>query len=264
MEKELAIRRIGFRDGDLLDAGFAVPADEGERRRALVRFATATLRAECTVAEAQRDAALKELESARLAQAELRIKSPAAGIVGARYVEAGERLKREDQILTLMDTQSLYAVFSVPEGEALRLRRGMAARVHSDTEGSYEGMVDMVSPVADSRSFTFSVKVLLSPEALARGTARTGSLKPGMFVRVSVTLGPPRKVVTVPEDSLVNKKNNQGTVFVVTGKTAFERKVIFGASLGEDREIQSGLVSGEAVILRPDRTLRDGEYVSAD
>jgi RND family efflux transporter MFP subunit len=266
MEKELEIRRIGFRDEDLLNAGFVLQADAEERRRALVRLATATLKAECAAAEAQKDAALKELESARLAWTELRVKSPAAGIVGVRYAEAGERLKREDTIMTLMDTRSLYAVFSVPERDALRLRPGMTARVDSDAGGSYEGTVDLVAPAADSQSFTFSVRVLLSPEALARGTlpAGEGKLKPGMFVRVFVTLGPPRELITVPEDALVNKKDGQGTVFVVSGRTASERKVVFGASLGADREIQSGLTPGEAVVLRPDRTLRDGEYVSAN
>jgi RND family efflux transporter MFP subunit len=263
MEKELDIRRIGLRDQDLLAGGFPVPGDEAERRRFLIRLATATLRAEHAAAGAQLEAAAKELESARVAAAELVVRSPSGGTVGARYFETGERLKREDTILSLIDTESLYAVFPVRETEALSLRKGMPARVYADSTGeNYEGTVDFISPVADSQSFTFSVRALLPPGVIAPRPG-TSPLKPGMFVRVSVTLGPPRMVLAVPESSLVNKKDNQGTVFVIQNGILSERKVGFGASLGEDREIQSGLVPGEVVVVRPDTSLRDGAHVSA-
>ena len=85
-----------------------------------------------------------------------------------------------------------------------------------------------------------------------------------MFARVSVTRGPPRRVLTVPESSLVNKKDREGTVFVITGGAVFERKVRFGDSLGDDREIESGLGPGEVVVLRPGNGLRDGVYVSVE
>ncbi|MDR2109744.1 MAG: efflux RND transporter periplasmic adaptor subunit, partial [Spirochaetaceae bacterium] len=157
MERELAIRRIGFRDQDLLAAGVPVPPGEAGRLAALTRLTTATLRAELAAAEAQLEAARKELESARLVEAELTIRSPLGGTVGARYFETGERLKREDKIITLMDTGSLYAVFPLREAEALDLRKGMKARVYVDGTGkSYEGTVDLVAPAADSQSFTFS------------------------------------------------------------------------------------------------------------
>jgi RND family efflux transporter MFP subunit len=263
MEKELDIRRVGFRDEDLLAAGFPVPGDETERRRSLIRLATATLRAEYAAAGAQLEAAAKELESTRLAEAELLVRSPARGTVGARYFETGERLKREDKILSLIDMESLYAVFPVREAEALSLRKGMPARVYADGTGeNYEGTVDLISPTADSQSFTFSVRVLLPPGVIAPRPG-TSPLKPGMFVRVSVTLGPPRMVLTVPESSLVNKKDSRGTVFVINDRVLSEREVDFGVSLGEDREILSGLVPGEVVVVRPDTGLRDGTYVSA-
>ncbi|MDR3138606.1 MAG: efflux RND transporter periplasmic adaptor subunit [Treponema sp.] len=257
LERELEIRRIGLRDQDLLAAGFPLSGDEEEQRQALILLATATLRTEAAAAEARLEAAAKELESARLAEEELVLYSPSPGIVGGRYFEEGERVRREDKLLTLMDTGSLYAVFPLGETDALRLEKGMEARVCLDgTGGEYTGRVDLVAPQADSQSFTFLVRVLISPEE-----AET-SLKPGMFARVTVYSGPPRTAVVIPESSLVNRKNNEGTVFVIRNNTLTERRVFTGEALGEDREIQSGLAPGEVVVKNPDAGLREGVYVS--
>ncbi|MDR1618988.1 MAG: efflux RND transporter periplasmic adaptor subunit [Treponema sp.] len=255
MERELAIQRIGSRVQDLEAAGIPVPSGGEELTRAIVSLMTVTLRAELEAAEAGLLAAGKELDSARLAESELRVRSPGTGLVGARYFEEGERVKREDKMLTLMDLSSLYAIFPLREDEALRIEKGMAAEVTVDgTGGTYRGTVDLVYPQADSQSFSFLVRVLLdeAPEVL----------RPGMFARISVDLGQNRRAVIIPESALINKKNDQAKIFVVNGNTVSERKVILGASLGEEREIVSGIDAGEVVVLRPDWDLREGLYVS--
>jgi multidrug efflux pump subunit AcrA (membrane-fusion protein) len=259
MERELDIRRIGCRDKDLIAAGLPLPPDEEDRFRAVLSLLTASLRAELGAAEARLDAAEKELESARIALAELRITSPGGGVLGARYFEEGERVKREDKILTLMDTGSLYAIFPVRENDAFRLKKGMTARVRLDGTGETRpGAVDLVYPQADSQSFSFLVRVLLENDR-----EDTEGLKPGMFARVRVTLGPARQVLTLPESSLIRKKDREAKVFVIAGNILSERTVGLGLSLGTDREIVSGLAAGEVVVMKPEGDLREGTYVSA-
>ena len=263
-EKELDIRRIGFRDQDLRAAGMPVPLNAEEKKRSLIRLSTSAMRAELGAAEASLDAAEKELQAARLAESELKIYSPAPGTIGARYLEIGERIKQEDKIFTLMDTESLYAIFPVRESDGLLLNRGMEAVVRVDgTGGTYSGSVDLVSPAADSQSFTFQVRVLLPEEVVASSTVNGEvSLKPGMFARVSIIPGPPRKIIAVPEAALFNKRNNEASVFIVQGNILTERTVSFGTSIEEYREILSGLSIGEVVVIRPDTNLREGSYVS--
>jgi RND family efflux transporter MFP subunit len=257
MEKDLEIRRVGCRDSDLAAAGISVPEDELEIRRAIITLMTASLNAELGAALARLDAAEKELRSARIALEELLIRTPSAGVVGARYFEEGERVKAEDKIFTIMDTASLYAIFPVREKDALRIEKGMAAAVQIDGTGERrEGVVDLVYPQADSQSFSFLVRVLL------KDNGNTGSLKPGMFARVQVTLGPPRRAVVIPESAIANKRNNEGTVFVVNGNTLSERRVALGQSLGDEREIVLGISGGELAVLRPEADMRDGSYVS--
>jgi RND family efflux transporter MFP subunit len=260
MEKELEIRRIGFRDEDLAAGGYPVPGDEEERLRLLTLLATASLRAELLAAEANLEAARRELESARIMESELLVLSPESGIVGARYIEEGERVKKEDQLLTLIDTRTLYALFSLREGEALKLEKGMAARVPLDGNGgSYEGTVDLIYPQGDSQSFTFLVRVLLG--GAADGGPGPGELKPGMFARIVIPRNP-RRITLVPGAALAGREEGRGRAFILTGNTVSERTVLLGKNYGDEVEVISGLSAGEVVVLRPDNSLKEGVYVS--
>jgi len=257
MERELEIRRIGCRDRDLVTAGIPVPQDEREKKDALVFLMTAGLRAEFEAAQARLEAAEKELSSANIALADLTVRSPASGIVGARYLEEGERVRLQDKILSLIDTASLYAIFPVREKDALRIEKGMKTNVLIDGTGeTRDAVVDLVYPQADSQSMSFLVRSLL------QNVNTDERLKPGMFARVTVILGPPKKAVFVPESSIFNLKNNEGSVFIVNGSALAERRVSLGEVFGEEREITAGLKAGEIVVLRPDSDLREGTNVT--
>jgi RND family efflux transporter MFP subunit len=258
MERELEIRRIGCRNQDLVKAGISVPLDEVERQAALVSLMTSSLKAELEAAIARLEAAEKELTSANIALAELTIRCPAPGIIGARYLEEGERVRLQDKILSLIDTASLYAIFPVREKDALRIEKGMKAYALIDGTGeTRNGIVDLIYPQADSQSLSFLVRVLLQ-----NTSAADTRLKPGMFTRVTVNLGPPGNAVFIPESSIFNQKNNEGVIFIVNGRSLTERKIIIGAAHGEECEITSGLSAGELVVLRPDPELREGINVS--
>jgi RND family efflux transporter MFP subunit len=264
MEKELEIRRIGCRDQDLIKAGLAVPSDEKERISALVSLMTTGLRAELEAARARVEASEKELISANVALAELTVRTPASGIVGARYLEEGERVRPQDKILSLIDTASLYAIFPVREKDALRIEKGMNASVLTDGTGEKSaGVVDLVYPQADSQSLSFLVRVLL-PDTLLNDTR----LKPGMFARITVTLGEPGKAIFIPESSIFGRENghpdskNKGSVFVVNGSVLAERKIVLGAANGDEREIIAGISAGELVVSRPDADLKEGMNVT--
>jgi len=255
LEKELEIRKIGCRDSDLTAAGIPVPSGAREKRRAQVMLLTASLRAELVAALARLDAAEKDLRSARIVFEDLQIKSQAAGVVGARYFEEGERVRAGEKILTLMDTSSLYAVFPVREKDALRIEKGMTAKVQIDgIGGERNGTVDLVYPQADSQSLSFLVRVLIEGEA--------GDLKPGMFSRVQIILGPPRQGIFLPASALAAKRNSEAEIFVVNGNTLSGRKVVLGQAQGDLWEINSGIKAGEIAVLRPDSEMREGTYVS--
>jgi RND family efflux transporter, MFP subunit len=259
MEKEIEIRRIGMRDQDLVKAGFSVPLGKDKRIKAVVSLMTASLRAEKEAAFARMEAAKKELSSTKISLEELKVRCPASGVVGARYLEVGERVRPQDKILSLMDTDSLYAIFPVREKDALRIEKGMKANVLTDGTGENRGgIVDLVYPQADSQSLSFLVRVLLSETG---NESESAKLKPGMFARVTVILGPPRKAIFIPESAIFNQKNNEGSVFIINGSVLAEQKISLGQSLGEEREI-TGVNAGNTVVIRPASDLREGMNVS--
>jgi len=261
MERELEIRKIGCRDQDLEKAGIQVPLNETERKSSLVFLMTLSLRAELDAAAARLEAAEKELASASIALSELDVFSPASGIVGARYLEEGERVRPQDKILSLIDTNSLYAIFPVREKDALRIQKGMKAAVLIDGTGeTWNGIVDLVYPQADSQSLSFLVRVLLQEPQLS--ALDETKLKSGMFARINVSLGPPKSALYIPDTAIFNASNNEGNVFVINGSAVTERKVSIGLIYGEEREIISGLKVGELVVLRPDSELREGTSVA--
>lgn len=264
-EKELEIQRIGFREKDLIAAGITVPDDSEDKKNAFIELATARIRAELSGAREQCNAAEKELQSALLSQQELRIKSPARGIIVSRAFEEGEKIKREDKIFTIIESESLYATISVPESEAFFIDKGMKARVGIDgISKTYDGIVDLISPIADSQSFTFSVRILLPKEVLVNSAILENEFfaKPGMFARAAITLGEPRAVLTINESALFNKKNNEAYCFVVSGKMLAMRRLYLENSVEDEYIVTSGLSSGEIVALHPESDLKEGDYVS--
>jgi len=86
-------------------------------------------------------------------------------------------------------------------------------------------------------------------------------IKPGMFARVTIILGPPKNAVFIPETAVFNQKNSEGSVFVINGSMLTERKISIGQSFGEECEI-TGVNAGNIVIVRPDSDLREGMNVA--
>ena len=66
--------------------------------------------------------------------------------------------------------------------------------------------------------------------------------------------------VLVPADAIV-QRDGKDVAFVVQGDKAMLRTLTLGRTLGDDREVLSGLEGGEAVVLAPDETLADGARV---
>ena len=257
MEKELELRKIGLRPQDLISSGITLPDDETELRRALVNFYISDLRAEYNSAESYVKAAAGELESTGILKSELTVISPIGGIVAGRYFEEGERLKREDKIMTIIDTSSLYALFPVSESDSTRISRGMNAIVNIEgISGKYNGIVDLVYPQGDSQTFSFLARVIIdSGDSL--------KIKPGMFSKITIPMENPNAVMVIPETSLVSKNGNQAKVFSIQGKHLREKKVTIGRILGDEREILAGLEKDEVLALRPDTSYKDGQYVAA-
>jgi HlyD family secretion protein len=88
--------------------------------------------AELLVLEAGEREADARVSEAQTAVDDLRITSPIAGIVTARFVNVGEVVNAGMPLLELVDLDRLYLKVYVPEKEIGKVRLGLVAHVHAD------------------------------------------------------------------------------------------------------------------------------------
>src|SRR5688572_5192946 len=173
----------------------------------LLRIDDALLRAHAERATADRDLARQQLErvrrmraeqaaspadlerveaAARSAEATLAVlqlqierstvRAPFAGVVGQRFVSAGDYVTTATRLLTLQTTDPQRAVIEVPERHAADLKRGQVVEftVAAQPGRVLQGVVDFIDPVVQSASRTIMVK--------ARAPNPGRLLKAGMFI----------------------------------------------------------------------------------
>lgn len=109
------------------------------------------------------DLAVLEVERAR-AQLDLRIiRSPFSGLVFERLMSAGEFVRQDSAIFTLVQLDPLYVEAYVGVGEWNRLKLGASAEVSLDAPigGTYPARVTVIDHVFDAASGTFGVRLEL-------------------------------------------------------------------------------------------------------
>jgi multidrug efflux pump subunit AcrA (membrane-fusion protein) len=252
-ERDLAIQEIGFRDRDIRDAGFSVPGDPEERRRLLVDLETGALRAERNISAADRDAAEAELKRIDLLLAETEVRAPIAGVVARRNAEPGVRAAPDAPLFTIFHTDTIYAAGEAGERDLPSIEPGREAEVLLEGFPPLRGRVRMVSPYLNPETRSAEIKILLDNPG--------GRLIPGMFVRISVFTGGPRKVSAVPESALISE-GEAYFVFTLRGGRLFKVPVDAGERKDGWTGV-SGIEAGEVVAENPSRTWREGSPAEA-
>lgn len=219
--------------------------------------------AELDRAEASADAARAQKESAEEAYRKIAdqlrrttVVAPFSGYIVEKHVELGQWVEEGGKVADLVDIDTVYVVIPVNERDIGKVRRGDAANVTVDTypDRTFQGQVTYIVPQADLSSRNFPVKILID-------NAREHLLKAGMFARVSIRYGEPRRAVFIPKDALVIRGKEQ-MVFVLDTTRVQARRVETGQALGELVEIVKGdLKPGQKVVVAGNEILQDGAPV---
>jgi len=257
-KKDLEIQEIGLRDEDLAARGLAAPRSEEGRREAMLLLNTQTLIAEEEVARSRLDSAKTDLDSVVAMIGELELRAPSSGIVGALYAEKGEQLQQNAKVMTLMNTDAVYAVFPVQESDASRIAEGMPVNLSIDAfEGrSFVAKIDRISPIVDAQTGAVMVKALMRNPSMR--------LRPGMFARARIDLCPPREVVKLPASAIAQKKGTEAKIFALVNGRAFLKELELGGEECGVFIVERGLRQGEIVIDSPSPLLKEGEDVETE
>ena len=226
-----------------------------ERTRELMEQ-NASSEADLEQAEANARSALAQLELQQVRLDRTLVRAPFSGLVGERFVSLGDYVNSSTRLVTLQTVDPQRALFRVPERYAQRLHLGQEVgfRVAALPDVEYTGIVDFVDPVVQLPARTIAVK------AEVRNHDRT--LKAGMFIEARLVTDVRPEAVIIPEDAILPL---QGAVFVwvVVDATATRRQVELGVRSPGFVEIQSGIETGEQVVVGGLEMLTEGAPVMA-
>jgi RND family efflux transporter MFP subunit len=158
------------------------------------------------------------------------VRAPRAGLVARRHVNAGEFVKDNTPLFTLVVANPLKYVGSVPERHAPELRVGQPVRltVEAYPGREFTGTVTRLAPAVDVQTRTMVVEARVPNEG--------GALRPGFFAKGSVITQPAATAVVVPAEA-VTFVAGLSKVFVVADGTVQERLVRVGSRQGPWVEI---------------------------
>ncbi len=216
-----------------------------------------TDRATLQTAKAQVQAQLAEMD-------EKQIKAPFDGTLGIRQVDVGQFLSAGTQIVTLQQLNPLFVDFYIPEQDLADISVGQSVSLGIDTFPGqvFTGKISAVNSAIDKTTRTMQVRATIQNDKLM--------LKPGMFATVSIDVGQPQNLITLPQAAITYNPYGD-TVYVVTdnkdknGKdvlTAQQQFVETGDTRGDQISITKGLNAGDVVVTAGQLKLRKGSLVT--
>ncbi len=206
--------------------------------------------AEFDLAKANVEKAEVERDLAEHTLSLTRVRAPFNGTITQRLVEVGQSVSEGTPLFAIASFDPLLARIHVPAKEMGSLRVGQAVELVLDSNAKrLNGVVRLVSPVIDPSSGT--VKVTVHVTDYPEGT------RPGDFAQVNVVTQRHEDVLRVPNVAVFEDRG-ENVVYVAQDSVAHRRVVDVGFIDDTHTEIRSGLEAGEIIVVKGQRSLRDG------
>ncbi len=209
--------------------------------------------ADYDVARTNLDAAQADLDLAQHQLSYTVVPAPFSGTIVSRTVNIGQTVNVGTPLFEIANFRPLLAHIFVPAKELGTLQNGQEADLTLDSNGAaLRGVVRLVSPVADPNTGT--VKVTVDVKDYPPGT------RPGDFAHVSVVTARHDNVVRVPNLAVFEDRGER-VVYVARDTVATRKPVQVGFMDDTHTEILQGLDAGERVVVKGQRSLKDGAKI---
>jgi membrane fusion protein (multidrug efflux system) len=275
---------INFKSGDNVPAGALLVTLRPNNDNAVLQQLQATAKLDGinyqrdlkqfhadAVSQAQVDTDRATFESAQAQVAaqqalmnEKQIKAPFAGTLGIRQVDVGQYLSAGTQIVTLQQLNPLFVDFYIPQQDLTKIKVGQAVTVSVDAfpGQTFPAEISAINSAVDTTTRTAQIRATVQNDQLL--------LKPGMFTTVSIAVGEPQNLITLPQAAITYNPYGD-TVYVVTttkgsdGKDSMNAKQQFvqlGDTRGDQVAILKGLNTGDVVVTAGQLKLHQGSIVT--
>ncbi len=175
--------------------------------------------------------------------------APFAGVVTERLLQAGEWAQSGDTLLRLVDDTALEVQVWVPVHTLDFLREGTRVLLRSASREA-DGPIRTIVPVGDDRSRLYELRI----------TAPESAWPAGQTLRVAIPSALARRVVAVPRDALVLRREGTSVFRVNDDNIAEAVRVETGIADGDLIEVH-GIEAGDRVVVRGGERLRPGQPV---
>lgn len=202
-----------------------------------------------------------DLERSRLTETRSQLTTPISGVIlslardeDGTPLADGQLVQQGFVVAKVAPTASLIADVDLVGPDVARVRERLAARVrhHAFDEQRFDGKVLRLAPALDPLTRTLRAEV-----SVDNGD---GSLRPGMFVEVTIIAERREGVAVVPREALT-ERGGRKVVFVLQGQRVNRREIVAGLGDDEIVEITHGIEAGDRVVVRGLETLTDGTRV---
>jgi membrane fusion protein, multidrug efflux system len=217
------------------------------------------------VDQAQVDAAVAALETAKLNLEYCYIHSPIDGRAGARLVDVGNVVQANStSLLSIQRLDPIYAIFTITEGDLPAVQKQMsngtlkaAVRLPSDPDGGARlGRVEFLDNAVQNGSGTVNLRATMSnPDH---------HFWPGQFVDVKLILSTEKSAVLIPNQATQLSQRGPFVYVVKPDDTAELRPVKLGQRQGDQIVVTEGLAPNERVVLAGQMLVRPGGKVQVD
>jgi len=197
---------------------------------------------------------------ARIAQlreraAKTGVVSPLAGVVAQLLVEPGEFVGPGMPLAVVEDMEEALVVVEVADRDVVRLRPLQVVEATTDAYPGrvFQGVIERVGKVANPVTRSFEVEARIgNPE---------GELRSGMITTIRILLDK-RRCLVVPAAALLDEREGEARVLLVSNGTARSVEVGIGNRQDRDVELVHGLAEGDEVVVYGHEQVRDGQPVS--
>ena len=203
------------------------------------------------VAESDEAIAKAQLGHAQVAMHVTEIRAPFDGIVTERLRNIGERLNVADEVIRLVDPNSLEIVARAPLNTVNFIAENNVLELHNDFRQG-DATVRTIVPFGNPQSHMFEVRLNADPDIWTVGES----------VRLSMPTSVETAVLAVPRDALILRREGASVFKVLSDNTVEQVNVITGLGAGSHIEIIGDLSPGDRVVIRGAERLSTGMTVS--
>jgi RND family efflux transporter MFP subunit len=203
------------------------------------------------VAESDEAIARAQLGMAQVSMYVTEIRAPFDGIVTERLRNIGERLGVADEVIRLVDPNSLEITARAPLNTVNYIDVNDELEIHNDFRRG-NATVRTIVPFGDPQSHMFEIRMNADPEVWTVGES----------VRLSMPTADEQAVLSVPRDALILRRQGASVFRVNSDNTVEQINVITGLGAGRYIEVIGDMNAGDKVVIRGAERLSTGMEVN--